>query len=449
MATWRIHKRYGRGVARVVLSASPYRADLDALSLTAAMRLAGPDALRAARSGMLVVSILAFALLVTVSRDRHDVSNSRIFVFRDAPSVPLLPVSEPLVSPPVVPPEPPIAKAKPPKPPAPPVVDVPPEPRRLAMVEATPPPPPARPRRVEREPAPRPRARPPERKRPRIELAAIAPKPRPPSPSPSAGRQARPQRPDASRKSRPTPLLTVAGLDAAAPDLGERATSRRTPTRKSPERTSRASLQGLAATKALPEPFRPAETRAGRTTQRQFASVRGPARSRVDLQPTHGRSPLPQEPASHQPQSRRSARTRSVQKRAARSPSRVALAPAALAPAGTPAAASSLPGARRAERSSAPRNASQSRSQGTGLRAVPLGDLASCVSDREEALLKQRVLAAVTSRVQCASSAGTYRFVETRNLNSFLMWIEPAPGQTASDRCAELNNALACLESIL
>jgi hypothetical protein len=80
------------------------------------------------------------------------------------------------------------------------------------------------------------------------------------------------------------------------------------------------------------------------------------------------------------------------------------------------------------------------------LRGVALGSLASCRSDREEDLLKQRVLAAVRNREVCTSSAGTYRFVETKNLNAFSMWIDRAASRGASDRCVELTNALACLE---
>jgi hypothetical protein len=79
------------------------------------------------------------------------------------------------------------------------------------------------------------------------------------------------------------------------------------------------------------------------------------------------------------------------------------------------------------------------------LQGVPLGSLASCVSDREEDRLKQQVVAAVTTQKHCTSRAGTYRFVETKNLNSFLMWIDRAPARAAADRCVELANALDCL----
>jgi hypothetical protein len=79
------------------------------------------------------------------------------------------------------------------------------------------------------------------------------------------------------------------------------------------------------------------------------------------------------------------------------------------------------------------------------LRGVPLGSLAACRSDRLEDDLKQKVLAAVRNREECESAAGRYRFVETKNLNAFLMWIERAPGRAEGDRCAELSYALSCL----
>jgi hypothetical protein len=78
---------------------------------------------------------------------------------------------------------------------------------------------------------------------------------------------------------------------------------------------------------------------------------------------------------------------------------------------------------------------------------VPLGDLAACVSDREEDRLKQAVVAAVTTQDECVSRAGIYRFVETKNLNSFLMSIDGARDRRMGDRCDELRHALECLQS--
>jgi hypothetical protein len=80
-----------------------------------------------------------------------------------------------------------------------------------------------------------------------------------------------------------------------------------------------------------------------------------------------------------------------------------------------------------------------------GIRGVPLDSLAACVSDADEERWKRRVLAAVGSRESCSSRAGSYRFVETKNLNAFLMWIERASDRPAGDRCEELGLALECL----
>ncbi len=84
----------------------------------------------------------------------------------------------------------------------------------------------------------------------------------------------------------------------------------------------------------------------------------------------------------------------------------------------------------------------------TGVAGVPLGEFAACLSDREEDRLKQAVLAAVTTQSECVSSTGTYRFVETKNLNAFLMWIDRAPARPLSDRCVELGYALECLQGV-
>ncbi len=91
---------------------------------------------------------------------------------------------------------------------------------------------------------------------------------------------------------------------------------------------------------------------------------------------------------------------------------------------------------------SGPRRAS---GEGRQLAGVPLGSLAACVSEREEDALKEKLVAAVTTQKECVSRAGRYRFLETKNLNAFLMWIEVAPGRPMADRCAELRLALDCI----
>ena len=85
------------------------------------------------------------------------------------------------------------------------------------------------------------------------------------------------------------------------------------------------------------------------------------------------------------------------------------------------------------------------RSKEPRLSGVPLGSLASCVSDREEDALKQQLVALVEKPTECVSPAGRYRFVETRNLNSFLLWVERAPARREADRCVELSFALECV----
>jgi hypothetical protein len=79
------------------------------------------------------------------------------------------------------------------------------------------------------------------------------------------------------------------------------------------------------------------------------------------------------------------------------------------------------------------------------LQGVPLASLAACESNEREDRLKQRILASVRSTRACESEAGTYHFLQTNNLNAFLMWIEKAPSRHSRNRCGELDLALACL----
>lgn len=79
------------------------------------------------------------------------------------------------------------------------------------------------------------------------------------------------------------------------------------------------------------------------------------------------------------------------------------------------------------------------------VRGASLGSLSACRTDAEEDLLKQRLLASVETQVSCKSDAGTYRFLETKNLNAFLMWVERSPERAEANRCHELRYAIACL----
>jgi hypothetical protein len=101
--------------------------------------------------------------------------------------------------------------------------------------------------------------------------------------------------------------------------------------------------------------------------------------------------------------------------------------------------------ARVAARDREPASGGRSRTQDPKLRGVSLGSLASCVSDKQEDALKQQIVALVGEPGECQSAAGRYRFVETRNLNAFLMWVERAPARPEADRCVELTHALACV----
>jgi len=79
------------------------------------------------------------------------------------------------------------------------------------------------------------------------------------------------------------------------------------------------------------------------------------------------------------------------------------------------------------------------------LHGVALGSLAPCKSDARELDLKQRTVATAGKLPLCESPAGRFHFVETKNVNAFLMRIEQAAGRRSGDRCSELILALDCL----
>ena len=120
-----------------------------------------------------------------------------------------------------------------------------------------------------------------------------------------------------------------------------------------------------------------------------------------------------------------------------------------VAPAGVPSTTRQTPKPSvtpRTQRPAAPVTTPKNSRSFDAPKGVPLGSLAACVSDREEDRLKQKLLATVTTQEECVSSAGRYRFVETRNLNAFLMWVERAPSRAEADRCQELRHAIACVK---
>jgi hypothetical protein len=126
-------------------------------------------------------------------------------------------------------------------------------------------------------------------------------------------------------------------------------------------------------------------------------------------------------------------------------PPRVAFADAA------PAAGRDVAEAPRASRRvalAAPAAAESAAAPGAArLDGVPLSSLAACLTDVEEDALKLDVMAVRGGRAECSSAAGRYRFVETKNLNAFLLWVERAPARREADRCVELRLALECLRA--
>ncbi len=87
------------------------------------------------------------------------------------------------------------------------------------------------------------------------------------------------------------------------------------------------------------------------------------------------------------------------------------------------------------------------------LRGVSLDVLPACASKAREDRLKQRIIAAATSGSYCRSEDGHFYFLETKNLNAFLMMIEPGAHRSVEmlaegDVCDELVRALRCLDPL-
>lgn len=137
--------------------------------------------------------------------------------------------------------------------------------------------------------------------------------------------------------------------------------------------------------------------------------------------------------------------------RAGESPRAASSRPQALVPPrfaqASPGSASPAPSSGRALAPTPPPPASPSVATpaSSKLQGVSLAALAACLSDREEDALRQRVVASVPRPEECTSEAGTWRFVETKNVNAFLLWVERSPMRRAGDRCEELTLALDCL----
>jgi len=422
MSARHIVQHYGFGAARIAIRAemhrvsdSGFRGDLDAMLAEAGS--GGPIAVarRFAGTAAGLATIVGFLGFVIAGLVQQEASREALeVVMLETPEV-LPPVVPPMVEiapepEPVVPPAPPEpVKVEPPKPEPPPmlaeakpepppVVPPKPEPVRIEPEVAKVEPPPVV--RIER-PV---RERPAPVSKPRVAIEALAMAPATPASRPEPERLARAAvRPEV----RAMPRMTA----PAAPAID-------VPNDAPPERAFR-----VAAAHA------PASARARSIPGVAPAGLSAPD---IDLPParTAPTRGAPARPAAPAP-------TRSVPRFAMEA-----------APASPPAAAMEVPQAiARADRATPhPGASSGSANARPGLSGVPLGELSACVTDQEEDRLKQAVVAAVKTQSECVSSKGTYRFVETKNLNAFLMWIDRAATRRVEDRCAELRYALECLQ---
>lgn len=424
MSARHIEQHYGFGAARIAIraemhrvAADGFRGDLDAMLAEATSGGPGAVLRRFAGTGLGAVALLAFVGIVVVGLVHEEASRQdlEVVMLETPPVVPPplvepmqeLPVApepvvaepvvpEPVVPEPVAPPPPPVVaevKPEPPKPVAPKV-----EPVRIEPEIAKVAPPPVE--RIERpvRELPKPVAR------PRVQIEAVAVAQEKAAPMPSIDRMARPSmRPEARiapRMEAPAaPAIDVP--DDAGPDRSFRVAANHA----APSARVRA-IPGVAPA-GLPAPdFDAPSPRSA---------------------PTRGAVARPSAPAP------------------ARSVPRFEMAAATTAP---PPPAFDVPkAAARTDRATPTAQASAPSAARPGLSGVPLGELQACVTDQEEDRLKQAVVAAAKTQGECVSSKGTYRFVETKNLNAFLMWIDRAPSRRVEDRCAELRYALDCLQS--
>jgi len=429
-----VERRYGFGAARVALRpAALRRRPTPSLrdGLAAARReegsLLGGEIRRALTRG---AGPAVLALLVSLALA------SLLAPHEESSPVEIVPFAEPTVVATAEPePEPEVA----PEPEPAPEPEVAPEPEPEVVAVKPPEPAPApKPEPPRREPAPKPKPAP--RPAPVIEpvAAPVVAKASPPPP-PSAPR---PERAPAKPAARPAPNLAF----AAAPMPVEHDAAP-TPSRALP-RFQAARPSDAHPRIGLDAPAAPSDADFDRATPR---STRTPA---TPPSPSRQAPPLAFAAAALPADSNDSPRRDSSARRpvpAAGPPRRDRSRPQSigLAAAGPPRdptpPADADPGPLRTARPSAPPPTTGARKEEPGLRGVALASLSACVSDRQEDALKQRVIAAAEDRKACESTAGRFQFVETKNVNAFLMRIEHAPGRQLGDRCAELMHALDCL----
>ena len=407
----------------------------------------------------LIATGLLYLLTATLVRDRSDQSEIELVMLRtpseiEAPMPELIPEPEPLPEA-VAEPEPavirPVAKAPEPPPPPiaqplpkpPPPVRARPAPRPQIAAAQMPKPEPLRPEkrlRVPlRAPAPPPAQHP---LRPPVAIAAAPQALDTPEPRLTRAKQSRPFR------ALPAPAKPAPRLDPVArsePVLLAQAPSPR------PTRASRSLAVSSSRRKVAPKPMAfsnqrptPPTPEASREPRRRAApsptrkAAPRPLLVAVAPEAIHERAPAPA-PVRQRPAAPRPTRKQPAARRV------LLAAPASLSSAAKP---RPEPTAQRVARGAAPSTARASSTGGADekLSGVPLGSLASCVSDREETALKQALLSSVKTQKECISTAGHYRFLQTRNLNAFLMWVDPAPTRAVADRCIELAYALDCVK---
>jgi len=463
MSNWRVERHYGFGAARIPLQAEFYRGSeanvRDGLhTVFSELALGGPvSAMRrvAAQTPAIVLGLLLLmAFVVTMTKDRSDFSPIEMVLLETPTPTPVVPEE----------PEIPLAELTP-EPPRPAPIPEPVAPR--------PAPPP--PRLAERKPPPPPVVKPRPRPRPAPVMPQIAKIEAPkPVPEARAVRAVRPVR----KRSQPIdrPRVAIDQLETRPPVV-PRAPERLLARATAPRPTAQRNTPRLAAPAAprfnseLPPPREPTFRVA---TSRPTAGERP--------KPLPGLAPAPQQAAAAPPapaprQSRAGSPRPNLPRRVrAAAPALASVSPPTAAPPALPAAiraardsprtsqrAGRRPAAELARASQRPTveprklasradraapTASRSPSgERPGVAGVPLGELAACITDREEDRLKQAVVAAVKTQKECVSRKGTYRFVETKNLNAFLMWIEKPQSRAVEDRCAELHYALECLQS--
>ena len=427
MTTSSIRRHYGHGAARLWIAAEPVRY-AESPSLL-------PNATSAAAT-ILVGGLTVFALIRAIEPAPDEASEIKIVQFQEPPP----PAPEPE-------PEPEMAKL-PDEPPPPPAPEPEPKPEPVVVAQAPPPPKPKplppKPKPPARKPTPPPLPKPepvrapvPE-PAPQWKQAALPPPPPkpatppPPRPLPVKVEPMAPPPQVVAEATPPPAWKPVALPDKPAPS---RAPAPRVsidavkppPNAAPPEPPSR---QG-SLPPGVPAPKKPAVVPVS-------VRVAMPAAAAPDLVADGPPGPAPRAAPTGPPAQP------APQRRLPPGPMKMD-AISADAPANTHETSLDTRTYERTGAAPAPRESARSEPN-QRLRGVPLGSLAACRTDRLEDDLKQKVLAAVRNRAECMSAAGRYSFVETKNLNAFLMWVERAPGRAQGDRCAELSFALSCLE---